>query len=89
MRAFEFGMKFKVGAENVNLKDLVERLYEAGCDDAVAGTGEPGLIALNFTREAPSANDAVVGALSDVKNAIADAELIEVAWPTLDVRRAR
>ncbi len=36
---FEFGMKFKIGAEGADPKELVERLGEAGCDDAVVGTG--------------------------------------------------
>jgi predicted DNA-binding transcriptional regulator AlpA len=75
---FEFGMKFRVGAEGGNSKELVERLGEAGCNDAVIGTGQPGRIALEFTREARSVKEAIVSALREVKDAIPDAELIEV-----------
>ena len=75
---FEFGMKFKIAAESADPKELVERLGEAGCDDAVIGTGQPGRIALEFSREARSVKDAIVSALRDVKKAIPDAELIEV-----------
>ena len=75
---FEFGMKFKIGAEGTDSRELVERLGEAGCDDAVIGTGQPGRIALNFTREARSVKGAIISALRDVKRAIPDAELIEV-----------
>src|SRR6185503_1737319 len=75
---FEFGMKFRIVAEGADPKELVERLGEAGCDDAVIGTGQPGRIALEFSREARSVKDAIVSALRDVKQAIPDAELIEV-----------
>jgi predicted DNA-binding transcriptional regulator AlpA len=75
---FEFGMKFRIGAEGTDPTELVERLGEAGCDDAVIGTGQPGRIALEFSREARSVKDAIVSALRDVKKAIPDAELIEV-----------
>ena len=75
---FEFGMKFKLGAAGIDSPQLVERLGEAGCDDAVIGTGQPGRIALDFTREARSVKHAIISALRDVKKAIPDAELIEV-----------
>ena len=75
---FEFGMKFKISGDEVDSDELVERLGEAGCDDALIGTGQPGRIALDFTREARSVKEAIVSALRDVKKAIPDAELIEV-----------
>ena len=75
---FEFGMKFKIGTEGTDSRELVERLGEAGCDDAVIGTGQTGRIALDFTREARSVKEAIISALRDVKRAIPDAELIEV-----------
>jgi predicted DNA-binding transcriptional regulator AlpA len=75
---FEFGMKFKIGADGTDSKQLVERLGESGCDDAAIGIGQPGRIALDFTREARSVKDAIISALRDVKTAIPDAELIEV-----------
>jgi hypothetical protein len=46
---------------------LVERLAEAGCEDALIGTGHAGRLALEFTREAPSAGAAVRSALRDVR----------------------
>lgn len=75
---FEFGMKFKLGTGGASAGELVERLGEAGCDDATVGIGQPGRIALDFAREARSVKDAIVSALRDVKKAIPDAELIEV-----------
>jgi hypothetical protein len=75
---FEFGMKFKIDAADTDSDELVERLGEAGCDDALVGTGLPGRIALEFAREARSVKEAIISALRDVKRAIPSAELIEV-----------
>ena len=74
---YEFEFRFKLAAEDANAGDLVERLGEAGCDDALIGIGQPGRIALKFTREAESARRAIVSALEDVKQAIPAAKLIE------------
>jgi predicted DNA-binding transcriptional regulator AlpA len=76
---YNFVLKFKLAEDSADANDLVERLGEAGCDDAVVGIGQPGRIALNFTREADSAQQAIISALEDAKRAIPDAELIEVS----------
>jgi hypothetical protein len=74
---YDFVLKFKLAEGSADVNDLVERLGEAGCDDALVGIGQPGRIALNFTREADSAQQAFISALEDVRRAIPDAELIE------------
>lgn len=74
---YDFTLKFKVNTDDVDA--LVERLGEAGCDDALVGVGQPGRIALDFTREAQSAETAIISALADVKHAIPDAKLVEVS----------
>jgi hypothetical protein len=79
---YDFVLKFKLAEGSADANDLVERLGEAGCDDAVVGIGQPGRIALSFTRKADSARQAVISALEDVKRAIPDAQLIE-ATPDL------
>jgi predicted DNA-binding transcriptional regulator AlpA len=71
-------MKFKIAMDGADARELVERLGKAGCDDAVIGTGQPGRIALEFTREARSVKEAILSALRDVKKAVPDSELIEV-----------
>ena len=76
MTTFEFSLKFSVPEDGVDRQ--VERLGEAGCDDALIGVG-PGRIALNFDREADSAFAAVSGAVSELRAAIPEARLIEVA----------
>jgi hypothetical protein len=74
---YEFELKFSIAADLADSGELVERLGEAGCDDALVGVGQSGRIALRFTREAESAKDAVSTALEDVKKAIPTATLIE------------
>jgi len=76
---YDFLLKFKLAEGSPDASELVERLGEAGCEDAVVGIGQPGRIALSFTREAASAQQAIISALEDVKRAIAAAELIEVS----------
>src|SRR5882757_1581296 len=74
---YEFELRFKLPADDADASELVERLGEAGCGDAVVGIGQPGRIALRFTREAESAKRALISALEDVKKAIPAATLIE------------
>jgi hypothetical protein len=54
-------------------------LAEAGCDDAVVGTGYPGRLALDFARRAASVEEAIGSALLEVKRAIPGAELMEIS----------
>jgi len=75
---YDFTLKFKLPDLNADRDALVEQLGEAGCDDAIIGSGMPGRIALNFNRQADSAHQAVFSALSDVKKALPTARLIEV-----------
>jgi hypothetical protein len=74
---YTFTLKFKLPIEASDLEELVERLSQA-CGDALVGIGQPGRLALDFTRAAKSAEIAVVSALTDVKQAIPDAKLVEV-----------
>ncbi|WBY02783.1 DNA-binding protein [Ramlibacter tataouinensis] len=76
---FEFSLRFRLPADCPDYDVLVERLYEAGCNDATIGIGLPGYIGLDFIREASSAEEAVVSAISDVLNAIPRARLVEAA----------
>lgn len=76
---YTFTLKYQLADEDRDPDALVERLGEAGCDDALVGIGQPGRLALEFTREAADAEDAVRSALVDVRNAVPSARLIEVA----------
>jgi hypothetical protein len=75
---YDFTLKLKLSEAEGDLDDLVARLRACDCDDALVGLGTPGRIALNFTRDAVSAERAIVSAFADVRQAIPAARLIEV-----------
>jgi predicted DNA-binding transcriptional regulator AlpA len=74
---YVFTLKYQLAAQDCDLDAIVERLGEAGCDDATVGVGQPGRLALLFSREGESAFAALVSALKDVKQAVPSARLIE------------
>jgi hypothetical protein len=76
---FEFTLKFSLAEDNPDMDQIVERLGEAGCNDALVGVGQTGRIALEFTREADSAKQAIFSALEEVRQAIPSAKLLEAA----------
>ncbi len=76
---YNFTLKYQLGESDRDIDSVVERLGEAGCDDALVGLGQPGRLALEFTREADSAEDAMFSALADVRSAAPSAKLIEAA----------
>ena len=75
---FRFTLRYSIAANGAE-DDLVERLAAAGCNDALIGIGQPGRIALEFTREAENALAALTSAMADVKRAIPSAQLIDVS----------
>lgn len=76
---YTFILKYQLADDDRDADALVERLGEAGCDDALVGIGQPGRLALEFTRDAADAATAVRSALTDVRRAVPSARLIEVA----------
>jgi len=76
---YVFTLKYQLAAADCDHEQLVERLGEAGCDDATIGVGQPGRIALAFTRDSADAWSAIVSALQNVKQAIPSARLVEAA----------
>ena len=79
MKGHEFTLKFRLATADTRPEECVERLGDEGCDDALIGIGQNGRVALNFTREADSARDAVLSAITDARRALPDATLIEAA----------
>jgi hypothetical protein len=65
----EYKFSIKINAFDGTADDVIERLGESGCTDAMIGLGQPGFINLDFIREAQSEEDAILSALSDVKKA--------------------
>jgi len=82
MSEYRFTLRFDVTTVDVGPHDVVELLGASGCDDALAGIGRAGRVALAFGREAGSAMEAVVSAIRDVRRALPGALLLE-ATPDL------
>lgn len=74
-----FTLKYRLPDHETDLDALAERLGNGGCDDALAGIGQAGRLALEFTREASNANEALLSALADVKAIVPEAVLVEAA----------
>ncbi len=77
--SYEFTVTFSLPNAGGDPERYLDALFEAGCDDALAGIGQAGLIALDFEREAADAVEAVRSAIADVRRAIPDAEIVEVS----------
>jgi len=77
MPEYQFSLKFSIKTPSTEIDAIVERLGKEGCTDALVGIGQEGLITLDFTREAPSAIEAINSALADVKRAIPEAQLVK------------
>lgn len=79
MKEFEFTLRYRLAEPKDNPEVYLDLLAEAGCDDALVGIGQNGRVALNFTRQANSAFEAISSAISDVQQAIPTTTLIEAA----------
>ena len=78
MSKYDFGLVFQLPSE-IDGEVYLDRLYEAGCDDASVGIGKLGWIELDFIRAANSALDAINSAIGDVQRAIPDATLKHIS----------
>jgi hypothetical protein len=79
MTEYEFTLRFRLPVDGSDPEQWIDALAQAGCDDALVGVGQPGRIALDFTREAGSAFDAIVSAVQAVQSAIPGAQLVEAS----------
>ena len=76
---FEFDLVFSLPAGKVDEGQMLDALFEAGCDDTVIGLGAPGLVALAFRREGGDAEAVISAAVAQVGQALgAGAQLREV-----------
>jgi hypothetical protein len=78
MTIHEFTLSFELPDPSTDPSTLLDALYQAGCDDATAGVGRPGMLALAFGREAASAETAVKSAIKHVHRAVPGAKLVEI-----------
>ena len=71
--------QFTLIVEGPDLQDdaLIDALYESGCDDALVGRSH-GVQYLDFDRDAPSLEEAVLSAVTDVEQ-VAGVEVVRIA----------
>lgn len=79
---FAFTLKYQLSKEDGHQRDVVERLMDQGCGDALIRSSPPGRLSLAFLRPAASADAALIGALKDIRQSLPAARLIE-AGPDL------
>ena len=77
MEDFSFVLNFILPVGTESPEALVDALFEAGCDDATVGVGQLGMIGLDFTRSADSAEAALRSAIQNVTSAIPGATLVQ------------
>jgi hypothetical protein len=82
MNNFTFTLNFTLPDPEANPDRYLDALYDAGCDDAAVGVGQYGMIGMDFTRAAASAEDAIRSAVENVRAAIPGAALVQ-AGPDL------
>ena len=76
---YPFKLIFKLPGAQQDVTDLMHRLSQALCTDALVGLGVAGHVALEFMREASSAQVAVQSALAAVQTAFPTAKLVEAS----------
>lgn len=79
MKEYDFALKFKLSDSTTDPSIYEDRLFEAGCDDALLGVGKKGFLALDFIRVAESAVEAIESAIKNVRASIEDATLFYIA----------
>ena len=79
---FAFTLKYQLSKEDGHHREVVERLMDQGCGDALIRNSPPGRLSLAFHRPAPSAEEALMSALKGIRQSLPAARLIE-AGPDL------
>jgi|SRR5208282_2787541 len=77
MATYDFTLTFSLPDKDAEPERYLDALFEAGCDDATIGVGRRGMISLDFSREALSAEEASRSAVEAVQRAIPGARLVE------------
>lgn len=79
MKEYDFALQFKLADHKVDPSIYEDRLFAAGCDDALLGIGQSGYIGLDFIRTSNSAVEAIYSAIENVKSVIPDSELYYIS----------
>jgi hypothetical protein len=78
IREFQFDVMIKLPQGCPDIEDVVDWLYEAGCDDAVVGCGNPGMLGLSFIREGTEREAVIAEAVRDALAGLPEGAAVEV-----------
>ena len=77
IREFQFEVMIRQPKCCPDVEDVLDRLFQAGCDDAVVGLGTPGLLGLSFIREGKDREGVIAGAVTDALAGLPEGALVE------------
>jgi hypothetical protein len=80
---FEFDLVFALPEGAGDEAAILDALFEAGCDDAVPGLGQSGLLGLSFSRAGEDAETVIRGAIADALRALPDGARLREVRPDL------
>lgn len=84
IREFQFDVMIRLPKCCPDVEDVLDRLYGAGCDDAVVGLGTPGLLGLSFIREGKDREGVIAGAVRDALAGLPEGAEVEGKRPHTD-----
>jgi hypothetical protein len=78
MLNFEFTVTFSVPGLDWDEDQISNKIFGSGLNDALVLLGLRGVIGLDITRSAPTAEEAIKSAISDIRGVFPEANLLEV-----------
>jgi len=80
---FEFDLVISLPKDVPDEGQLLDALFEVGCDDAVVGLGAPGLVGFGFTRAGTDAEAVISDAVKQVLIALPEGARLREVKPDL------
>lgn len=80
---YEFNIMVSLPDDSNEEAVMLDRLFEAGCDDAVVGLGTPGLVGVSFIRGGTDAEAVITEAIEQVMSALPEGSLLRNVGPDL------
>lgn len=77
IKEFQFDVMIRLPEGCLDIEDVVDRLYESGCDDAIVGCGNPGMLGLAFIRAGLDQEAVIARAVSDALAGLPRGALVE------------
>lgn len=83
VKEFEFDLMIALPAGARDEDAMLDALFEAGCDDAIVGTGASGLVALGFIREGMDADAVITEAVGQALSGLPEGATLREVRPDL------